>query len=50
MDTYCNSHRQASAKEADEAAAHAKFEKAKKYVILNKGIYILLHIIIIHQL
>ena len=36
VDTFCDSHRRASAKEVGGAAAHAETEKAKKYAHLDQ--------------
>ena len=37
MDTFCDSHCQATAKEAGGAAVHAETEKAKKYAHLDRA-------------
>ena len=37
MDTFCDSHCQATAKEAGGAAAHAETEKTKKYAHLDRA-------------
>ena len=37
VDTFCDSHRQSTAKEAGGAAAHAETEKAKKYAHLDRA-------------
>ena len=37
MDTFCDSHQQASAKQAGGAAAHAETEKVKKYTHLDRA-------------
>ena len=37
MDTFCNSHCQATAKEAGGAAVHAETEKANEYAHLDRA-------------
>ena len=42
--TFCDSHRQATTKEAGGAAAHAETEKAKKYALVLR-LHISVHLV-----